>query len=160
MGKSVSLSEREDEWQRRATAAAISAARKIALGEKAINSNTPVGRLSDLEWSWVWHASLFAWLAVKSEQATRDGFDVEQTISAALADPSPWDAGMITVVLPKIADLPIDWTKPLADWSRDQMIAFLLAVLDLIREAQIARDLGGGSITRKSSELPEDIIPF
>jgi hypothetical protein len=42
------LSKQEDEWLRRATAAAIAAARKIANGD-AVNKNTPVSRLSDLE---------------------------------------------------------------------------------------------------------------
>jgi hypothetical protein len=155
------LNEQEDEWQRRATASAVAAARAIALGNGArINMNTPVGRLRDLEWGWIMTAAIFAWIAVKAEQATSEGFEVEQTIRMNLVDPSPWDSGMIETVLPRVADLPIDWAKPLADWSRDQMIAFLLAVRDLIREAQVARDLGGGSITRKSSELPEDSIPL
>ena len=41
------LTEREDEWGRRATAAAIAAARRIVLGDQAVvNMNSPVGRLN------------------------------------------------------------------------------------------------------------------
>jgi hypothetical protein len=155
------LSQREDEWQRRATAAAIAAARNVVLGDgAALNKNTPIGRLGDAEFGWIITAAIFGWIATKAEQATTEGLDVEQTIRMSLLDPNPWDAGMIEVILPKVADLPIDWSKPLADWSRDQMIAFLLAVLDLIREATVARDLGGGSITHRRTKLPEDIIPL
>jgi hypothetical protein len=161
MGQSQqSLSEREDQWLREATAAAIAGARNIVLGNGArINMNTPVGRLRDLEWGWIITAAIFAWIAVKAEQATSEGFDVEQTIRMGMLDPSPWDTGMIETILSRLADVPVDWTKPLADWSRDEMIAFLLTVLDLIRQATVARDLGGGLITRKSCELPEDPIP-
>jgi hypothetical protein len=118
----------------------------------AISKNTPVGRLSDLELGWMITAAIFAWIACKAEQATTEGLDVEQTIRLAMVDPSPWDAGMIEAILPQIADLPVDWTKPFADWSRESMIAFLLAVLDLVRQATIARDLGGGSVTRRHLE--------
>jgi hypothetical protein len=148
----------DNEWQEAATAASIAAARKVVLGDDAtINKNTPVGRLSDLEWGWVVSGAIFAWISVHAQQATVEGLDVEQTIRMSMLDPNPWDAGMIRTVLPKLADAPgIDWSKPLADWSRDQMISFLLAAVGLIREATIARDLGGGSITRKSDhpELP------
>jgi hypothetical protein len=154
------LTERENEWQRKATAAAIAAARKFVLGDCArINQNIPIGRLGDVEWSWIITSVIFSWIAAKAEQATAEGLDVETTIRMAMLDPNPWDAGMVASILPQIADLrDIDWSKPLADWSRDSMIAFLLAALDLIRQATVARDLGGGSITRKSSELPADII--
>ena len=141
------------------TAAAVTATRQI-VDSAAINQNTPVGRLSDTELGWLIVPAIFAWIACKAEQATSEGVDIEQTIRMGMIDPNPWDAGMIATILPKVADLKVDWTKPLADWSREQMIAFLLAVLDLIREATVARDLGGGSITRKSGDLPEDSIPW
>jgi len=156
------LTEREDEWQRKATAVAIAAARKVVLGNCApINQNTPIGRLGDVEWGWIITSAIFAWIAAKAEQATAEGFDVETTIRTAMLDPDPWDTGMVASILPQIADLKgFDWSKPLADWSRDSMIEFLLAALELIRQATVARDLGGGSIIRKNSELPADIIPL
>jgi hypothetical protein len=143
---------RDDEWAEAATAASIAAARKVVLGDQAfINMNTPVGRLSDVEWGWIVSSAIFAWIATHAQQATVEGLDVEQTIRMSMLDPNPWDAGMISTILPKLADTSgVDWSKPPANWSRDQMISFLLAALGLIREATIARDLGGGSITRKS----------
>jgi hypothetical protein len=144
--------ERDSEWQEAATAASIAAARKVVLGdEAAVNMNTPVGRLSDLEWGWIVSSVIFAWISVHAQQATVEGLDVEQTIRMSMLDPNPWDVGMVSTILPRLADTSnIDWSKPLKDWSRETMTAFLLAALGLIREATIARDLGGGSITRKS----------
>jgi hypothetical protein len=153
---------RDDEWQEAATAASIAAARKVVLGEEAaVNKNTPVGRLSDIEWGWIVSSAIFAWISIHAEQATVEGRDVERTIRMSMLDPNPWDAGMVSTILPKLADVPgIDWSKPLADWSRDQMAGFLLAAFGLIREATAARDLGGGSITHKSKNKLNDPIPL
>src|SRR6516165_5723116 len=48
----VSPSAIDDEWQRRASAAAIRAARGLVRAGSYIPSGTPVGRLSDTEWGW------------------------------------------------------------------------------------------------------------
>jgi hypothetical protein len=141
----------EDEWQERATAAAIAAARKVALGEgAAVNKNAPVGRLSDIEWGWIVAAVLFAWISTRAEQAATEEIDTEQAIRMTGLDRNPWDAGAIAAVLPALADVSVDWSKPLADWPKETMVEFLLEALRLIRKGMIARDLGGG-ITRKSN---------
>lgn len=57
-------------------------------------------------------------------------------------------AGAIAAVLPELAASDIDWSKPLADLSRDDMIAFLTDALGLIRKAMAARDRGTGLVTR------------
>jgi hypothetical protein len=136
------LSRHEDDWQRRATAAAVAAARNIVLGDgTAVNMNAPVGRLSDTEWGWIVGAVIFAWIATRAEQATAEGLDTERAIRVTgFARGEPWDAGAAAV----------DWSKPLADWSRDAMIDFLLRALTLIRSGEIARDVGGGTITQKA----------
>jgi hypothetical protein len=75
------LSAYEDAWQRRATAAAIAAARNIVLGDDAaINMNAPVGWLSDTEWGWIVGAVIFAWIRVRAEQAAAEGVDVERVV--------------------------------------------------------------------------------
>ena len=156
------LSERDDEWQRQATSAAIAAARNMVLGDgAAINKNAPVGRLSNLEWSWIITAVIFAWIRTRAEQAASEGFDAERVIRMTGLDPDPWDAGAVAAILPQLADIPgIDWGKPLSDWSRDAMTEFLARAMALIRPAVIARDLSERGVTRKSTELPADIIPF
>lgn len=149
------LSKQEDGWQRLATAAAITAARRIVLGDAAvIPMNTPIGRLSDVEWGWIVAAVIFGWIAKRAEQATTEGMDVDFAIRVGLVDPDPWDAGTISAVLPKLADLPgLDWSKPLAEWPRETMIVFLMKALGLVREAMDARDHGGGAITDKADNV-------
>jgi hypothetical protein len=148
------LTRQEDDWGQRATAAAIAAARRVVLGnEAAINMNTPVGRLSDIEWGWIVSSAIFAWVQVRAEQAVVEGLDTERAIRVTgFARGEPWNAGAIAAILPGLGDdASIDWSQPLAAWSRDAMIAFLQKALALVRKAEIARDLGGGTITRKSA---------
>jgi hypothetical protein len=159
----------EDEWQRRATAAAIAAARKVVAGQAPppigtgkLPGSTPISRLSDVEWGWIVAAVIFGWITARAEQATAEGLDTELTIRTTGFAPDPWDGGAVATILPELADTPgIDWAKPLAEWPRDDMVAFLTAALGLIRKATIARDIGGGTITRKRepTEL-NDPVPF
>jgi hypothetical protein len=142
----------EDAWQRRATEAAIKAVRDLAKPGGAVPPGTPIGRLSDTELGWIIAAALFGWMSTRAEQATSEGLDSELTIRAIGYDPDPWDAGTVATILPQLAETPgIDWSKALSSWSRESMIEFLVRGLELIRKAIIARDLGGGTVTRKSS---------
>jgi hypothetical protein len=142
----------EDVWQRRATEAAIAAVRDVAKPGGAIPPGAPVGRLSDIELGWIVAAAIFAWISVRATQATSEGLDTELAIRATGYDPDPWDAGAIAAILPELAELPdIDWSKPFGQWPQDTVINFLITAVRLIRKAMIARDLGGGTITRKSS---------
>ncbi|HWF95091.1 MAG TPA: hypothetical protein VG291_09070 [Xanthobacteraceae bacterium] len=139
----------EEDWQARATAAAISAARKM-ITDKVVPPGTPIGRLSDTEFGWFVAAILFGWISTRAEQATAEGMAIEQAVRLTGLDSNPWDAGTITHILPELADTAgVDWSLPLKDWPRETMIDFLVKALTLIRKALIGRDLGGG-ITRKS----------
>jgi hypothetical protein len=141
----------EDAWQRKATEAAIAAARGVVKIDGPIPPLTPIGRLGDVEWGWLIAAILFGWISTRAEQATAEEIDTEQAIRLTGLDPNPWDAGAIAVILPELADVPgLDWTKPLNDWSREDMTRFLVEAMRLVRKALIARDLGGG-VTRRSS---------
>jgi hypothetical protein len=142
----------EDVWQRRATAAAIEAARKIVTIDGVIPPGTPIGRLGEIEWGWIVAAVLFGWISTRAEQATAENLDTERTIRMTALDPEPWDAGAVTTVLPELAETPgVDWSKPLDGWSRETMVKFLLAAMRLIHKATIARDVNERGITRKSS---------
>jgi len=55
----VSLCVLEKDWQRRATAAAIAGARGVIQADGPIPPGTPIGRLSDVEWRWIFAAVLF-----------------------------------------------------------------------------------------------------
>ena len=91
----VSLSALEDEWQRRATAAAIDGARGVVQVGGPILPATPIGRLSDVEWGWIVAAVLFRWIQARAEQATAEQLDTERTIRMTALDPDPWDAGAV-----------------------------------------------------------------
>lgn len=132
----------EDAWLRKATTAAIAAARKVVSGG-ALPSGTPVGRLSDTEWGWITAAILFGWIETRAEQVTSEGVDAELTVRATGYDPDPWDTGAVATILPDLVEaVKIDWAKPLNDWSRETMVEFLLAAFKLMRKAMIARDAG------------------
>jgi hypothetical protein len=148
----VSPSAIEDQWQRRATTAAIEAARDVITFGGPIPPATPVGRLSDNELGWVLAAMLFAWIRTRAEQAAAEELDTEQTIRLTGLDPEPWDAGAVAAILPELASTcTIDWSQPLAAWPRDTMIEFLLTAMRLIRKATIARDRSDKGVTRQSN---------
>jgi hypothetical protein len=149
----VSLSALEDEWQRRATAAAIEAARGVVKLDSPIPPLTPIGRLSDVEWGWILAAMLFAWISKRAEQAAAEQLDTERTIRMTALDPQPWDSGTVAAILPDLADAcagVIDWSQPLAHWPRETMVEFLLKAMPLIRKAMIARDFSDKGVTRQS----------
>jgi len=150
----VSLSAIEDQWQRDATAAAIAAARGVVQMDGPIPPGTPVGRLSDTELGWIISGVLFAWIGKRAEQAAAEQLDTEQCVRMTALDPQPWDAGAVAAILPQLADAcsgKVDWSKPLAQWAREDIIEFLLRAMPLIRKAMIARDLSDKGVTRKSS---------
>ena len=148
----VSPTALEDVWQRRATAAAIGAARQVIQIDGPIPPGTPIGRLREVEWGWIVAAILFGWIATRAEQAASEQLDTELTIRMTGLDPDPWDAGAVVAILPELADTPgIDWSKPPADWPRETMVEFLTTALAFIRKAVIARDLSDKGVTRKSS---------
>jgi hypothetical protein len=146
----VSETALEDEWQRRATAAAIEAARGVVTLGGPIPPATPVGRLNDTELGWILAAMLFAWIRTRAEQATCEQLDTEQCIRLTGLDPEPWDAGGIAAILPELASTNFDWSQPITAWPKDVMIEFLLTAMRLIRKATIARDLSDKGITRQS----------
>jgi hypothetical protein len=145
----VSQATLEDEWQRRATAAAIEAARGVVKDGGPIPPGAPIGRLSDSEWGWIVCAVLFGWIQTRAQQAVAENIDTEQTVRMIGLDPEPWDLGAVTAILPELADCcEIDWSKPLSAWSRETMAEFLLTAVRLVRKSIIARDLSERGVTR------------
>jgi hypothetical protein len=142
---------REAEWQRRATAAAIKAARDVVSGGN-FPPNAPVGGLCDVQWGWVVAAILFGWMSTKAEQAVTEEIDAGLVLRMTGLDPDPMDAGVISAILPKLADVPgIDWSKPIGDWQREAMVDFLIGALRLVRQGTIARDFGRDTIITRTN---------
>src|SRR5262245_10216973 len=131
----------------------IAAARGVVQMDGPVPPGTPIGRLSDTEWGWVFAAMLFAWIGKRAEQATTENLDTERTIRMTALDPQPWDSGAVAAILPELVDAcadTVDWSKPLAQWPRETIIEFLLKAMPLIRKAQIASVLSDKGISRQS----------
>lgn len=157
------VTKKEDEWQRKATEAAIAAARKIALNSTGLPPMTAIGRLSDHQWSWLITGGIFAWIQTRVEQAIEEGLDQEQAVRATGLTPCPADVAVVRSILLTLGEnAGIDWSQPVAAWSTDVMVSFLLLAWQLIKTAEIARDQGPGKIFRKSELLQEtnNPIPF
>jgi hypothetical protein len=139
-----------DVWQRRATAAAIRAVRNVIRGG-TIPPAAPVQRLTDIELGWLFAAALFGWIKTRAEQATAEGWDVQETLRLTSLNPQPWDAGAVESILPQLGALSdIDWSSPIGGWSKATITRFLLEALRLTDKAMIARDVGGSITNCKS----------
>jgi hypothetical protein len=157
------ITQNEDEWQRRATAAAIGAARRIVADCQGLNPATSVSKLADYQWGRIVAAIIFEWISVRVEQAATEGLTVEQAVRRSAFSPDPCDQGAIAAILPQLGALPIDWSKPLQDWPRETVLDFLTAAFGLIQQAMAARDSEGSDILRKSTsrtDEPNDEIEF
>jgi hypothetical protein len=146
----------EDEWQRKATAAAVTAARRIVTNCQGLNPATSISKLADYQWGWIVAAIIFEWLTIRCEQAATEGLTAEQAVRRSSFSPNPCDRGAIAAILPQLGALPIDWSRPLQDWPRETMLDFLTAAFALIQPALAARDSGGGGILRKSTSRTDD----
>jgi hypothetical protein len=159
MGK---LTQHENEWLDKATAAAVAGARKIVLSSGPL-MNTPVGRLTEHEWGMIVTAVIFSWIETRVQQAVAEGLDQEQAVRQTGLSPDPCDVAVVHSILGELADkAAIDWSLPLSDWSTDIMTNFLLLARHLTREAEHARDHGGGKILKRAEfdEKTGDPIPL
>jgi hypothetical protein len=140
----------EDAWQREATRVAIEKGRALVAGG-ALKPMTPIGRLSDTEWGWVVCNVLFGWIHVRAEQATNNGVGSDKYIRDTGLDPNPWLTGAVAAVLPELAVVckETDWSLPLAELTREEMIGFLTDAYVLISKAIAARDKGEKIVTRR-----------
>jgi hypothetical protein len=157
------ISKAEDDWQRKATDAAIAGARKVALGNGPL-MNTPVGRLTDTQWGWVTTGAIFGWVETRVQQAIAEGLDQEQAVRLTGLSPDPCDVAVVKSILRELADTArIDWSLPLASWSPDTMTGFLMLAWKLIIQAEAARDHGPGKILKKSEVTRDEMaqeVPF
>ena len=141
------ISRLEEAWQRRATAAAIKAARGLIGPGRAIPAKTPVGMLTDVDFGWLICAVIFAWISTRAEQVANEGLN--QIEAAARTAPlkdglDACDVGAIAAILPILFEqAPIDWAKPLKDWSKAEMITFLSRAVTLVNTAMEARERAG-----------------
>jgi hypothetical protein len=161
----MNTSEKANAQLEQATTAMIAAARKMALSNSPL-MNTPVGRLTDLQWSMLCTAALFAWIRVRNEQAIGDAGDVEKMICETGLMPSPVNVAVVTSILPKLAETAdIDWALPLLAWSKDQMANLLLKAWTMIELAEIVAAQSRHGVLQKAGDWDkggDDIsdVPF
>jgi len=158
------LAQKDDEWQAKATAAAVAGARKIvALNGGSFPATVLLGKLSDQQWGWIVAAAIFGWVETRCRQAIAEGLDQEAAVRLTGLNPSPGDVAAVTSILPMLADKAgIDWELPLSAWSKNDMTNFLLMATRLIDAAADACD--SGKILRQTqpefNEKTGDPIPF
>jgi hypothetical protein len=106
-----------------------------------IRSDVPVGRLTSQEWIWVISTVVWGWVATRGEQASTEGWNHERAIRTTGLTPDPWTMGAVTSILPQLADAcsDLDWSRPVGEWTKDDMAEFLLAGFNLIMRALEAR---------------------
>jgi hypothetical protein len=162
----ASISAENDEWLRRAYAAAVVAAKDLIGDRGPIRSNTQIGRLGDPEWMFIASAIVWAWVATRAEQAATEGWDSEAATRSTGLEPCPWSTGAIVKALPKLADAcgDFDWSQPASAWSKETLAWFLSTAFELIQRAHVARDvieeqLAGKPIARVNA-IDDDSCPF
>jgi hypothetical protein len=156
--------EREAAWQRRAMAEATAGARRLAANCSAINPAAPLAQVTEEGWGWLAAEIIFAWIQVRVEQAVEEGLPFEYCLRRAA--PRSCDEGVVAGILPELGKLDLDWSKPLSQWSRGQMIGFLSAAYALIERAhnvlENSPDKGilSKAPTTKAARDLNDELPF
>jgi hypothetical protein len=140
----MSVTEHENKWQDKATAAAVKGARKVALtfkGKQGIPGGTQLMSLSEAQWGMIVTGAIFGWICTRCEQAIAEHLNQEDAVRLTGLSPSPCDVAVVTSILPTLAEkADVNWTKPLKAWSKDVMTNFLMLAWDLISKAEVARD--------------------
>lgn len=151
------FAEREDHWQRQATAEAVIACKQV-IGANGINARSMISSLSDLEWGWIAAAAIFAWIKTKAQHAVEEGTGYDIPIrSMTYKAMAPWEAGAIETILPALGGLEgVDWSKPVGEWSKDQIVSFAYQINRLASSALAARDEGAtDKLTRSNRDQME-----
>lgn len=142
----------EDEWQRRSTASAIASARDV-VSKEGINARVPVGSLGDLEWGWIVAAAIFGWIKTRAEQAVHEGTAYDLPIRTMAGEPPPWEAGAIETILPALGGMNgVDWSKPVGEWSKEQIVSFAWQIYKLTDGALARRDDGNKPVDYSQSK--------
>jgi hypothetical protein len=140
----AAISADRDRWTKKAYDVGIAAFKDLIGDEGPIRPTVPIGRLTTSEHAWIVSTVISAWVRTRSEQAASEGWNYERAAHATQLEPDPWIEGAVASVLPKLVDTldepDFDWSKPVAEWPKDHVIAFLLTGFNLISHALAARD--------------------
>lgn len=117
------MSKADDKAIKDATEAAIASARSV-VANGDINQRAMIGSLSDTEWGWIVAAAVFGWIKSKAQYAINEGLSTEAAIRQTGRSPEAWEAGAVQAALPALGGIELDWSKPVGDWSRDEVTQF------------------------------------
>jgi hypothetical protein len=149
--KQAALHAHRDDWTKQAFAACVAAAKDLIGAEGPMRPFSPIGKLGDDEWGWVVSTVVWAWISTRAEQAAAEGWNIERAIRATGLEPDPWLAGAVASILPKLAEAELDWSQPIGAWSKDDVVALLLAAFGLTQRACAARDAAEEQIAGRTS---------
>jgi hypothetical protein len=140
----AAISADRDKWTKAAFDSVVAAVKDLISDAGPIKPHIPIGRLTLSELGWVGSTAVGTWVRTRSEQAAAEGWDYERAAHSTQLEPDPWTTGAIAGVLPKLVDAldtpDFDWSKPVTEWPKDHVIAFLLTGFNLISHALAARD--------------------
>lgn len=157
MGVVSAPAKTEDDWSREATLAAVAACRAV-VSKDGINQRATISSLSDVEWGWIAAAAIFEWIKTKAEQAVAEGTDYDTPIRTMRGQqPEPWEAGAVASILPALGGLQgVDWSKPVGDWSKEQIVSFAWQIHKLTAAALVARDEGATDRIAKYNKAQQE----
>jgi hypothetical protein len=138
----AAISADRDRWTTQAFDACLAAAKDLVGVEGPIRPGVAVGRLVAAEWGWLVSTVVSTWVRTRSEQAATEGWNYERAAHSVPVEPDPWLEGAVRGVLPKLAEAcpDLDWSQPVGEWPKNDVVAFLLAAFGLIQNAIAARD--------------------
>jgi hypothetical protein len=131
-----------DTWTKRAFNTCVVVAKDLIGDEGPIRPGVPIGRLTDSEWGWFTSTTVSTWVRIRSEQAAVEGWNYERAAHTTGLEPDPWLEGAVAAVLPKLAEVcpALDWSKPIGEWEKCDVVAFLIVGFGLVQRALAARD--------------------
>jgi hypothetical protein len=144
----------EDQWTRRAIAAAVHAARTAVL-DGTVMARTPIIALTEPQWTRLAAATIAGWVCARAEQASAVGLAHDELILTTGHEPEPWDLGVVTTVMPELyrrVASKVDLFKGIGQLSRPEMIALLADAMVLLRQATAARDRGLRMTTERAPD--------
>jgi hypothetical protein len=138
----AAISADRDQSTKQAFEACIAAAKDLIGATGPIRPEIPIGRLTRNEWGWITSSDVSTWVRIRSEQASVEGWNHERAAHTTGLTPDPWVEGAVGSILPRLAEAcpDLDWSRPVGEWEKSDVVAFLIAAFGLIQHALAARD--------------------
>jgi len=138
----AAISADRDLATKQAFEACVAAVKDLIGVDGPIKPDIQVGRITTNEFGWLVATTVSAWVWNRAAQAAVEGLGAERAIHTTGLAPDPWFCGAVEACLPMLADACFDapWDKPINEWPKEEVVAFLLAAHELIQSALAARD--------------------